>query len=172
MYEEIKALADAGHAAVPGEKYRLMWLGRGLWHDFAFYQNFEEKYGAAFVWSMYLAMGADAYIRNGFERDPLRALAARYIGMEDFLHMPPWNSGWFVREAKNNRIDGVVYMAPANCMQAVEGSGFIVKALEKAGIPVLLFRGDPVDDRKWNRENMTGLVGRFIEERIIGGEKA
>ena len=172
MYEEIKALADAGHAAVPNEKYRLMWLGRGLWHDFAFYQNFEQKYGAAFVWSMYLAMGADAYIRNGFEKDPLRALAARYIGMEDFLHMPPWNSGWFVHEAKRNRIDGVVYMAPANCMQAVEGSGFIVKALEKAGIPVLLFRGDPVDDRKWNRENMTGLVGRFIEERIIGGEKA
>ena len=172
MYEEIKALADAGRAAVPNEKYRLMWLGRGLWHDFAFYQNFEQKYGAAFVWSMYLAMGADAYIRNGFEKDPLRALAARYIGMEDFLHMPPWNSGWFVREAKNNRIDGVVYMAPANCMQAVEGSGFIVKALEKAGIPVLLFRGDPVDDRKWNRENMTELVGSFIEERIIGGKEA
>ena len=167
MYEEIKALADAGHAAVPNEKYRLMWLGRGLWHDFAFYQNFEQKYGAAFVWSMYLAMGADAYIRNGFERDPLRALAARYIGMEDFLHMPPWNSGWFVHEAKRNRIDGVVYMAPANCMQAVEGSSFIVKALEKAGIPVLLFRGDPVDDRKWNRENMTELVGSFIEERIM-----
>ena len=167
MYEEIKALADAGHAAVPGEKYRLMWLGRGLWHDFAFYQNFEEKYGAAFVWSMYLAMGADAYIRNGVEKDPLRALAARYIGMEDFLHMPPWNSGWFVHEAKRNRIDGVVYMAPANCMQAVEGSSFIVKALEKAGIPVLLFRGDPVDDRKWNRENMTELVGSFIEERIM-----
>ncbi len=172
MYEEIKALADAGHAAVPNEKYRLMWLGRGIWHDFAFYQNFEKKYGAAFVWSMYLAMGADAYIRNGFEKDPLRALAARYIGMEDFLHMPPWNSGWFVHEAKRNRIDGVVYMAPANCMQAVEGSGFIVKALERAGIPVLLFRGDPVDDRKWNRENMTRLVGQFIEERIMGGKKA
>ncbi len=172
MYGEIKALADAGHAAVPNERYRLMWLGRGLWHDFAFYQNFEEKYGAAFVWSMYLAMGADAYIREGYEKDPLRALAARYIGMEDFLHMPPWNSGWFVREAKANRIDGVVYMAPANCMQAVEGSGFIVKALEKAGIPVLLFRGDPVDSRKWNRDNMTRLVGEFIEEKIAGGKRA
>ena len=51
MYEEIKALADAGHAAVPNEKYRLMWLGRGLWHDFAFYQNFEQKYGAALAFS-------------------------------------------------------------------------------------------------------------------------
>ena len=167
LYEEIKALADRGEAAVPNEKYRLMWLGRGLWHDFSFYQNFEKKYGAVFMWSMYLAMGADAYIRNHVEEDPLRALAARYIGMEDFLHLPPWNSQWFLHEAKHNRIDGVVYMVPENCMQAVEGSYFIKKTLEDAGIPVLLFKADPVDARKWNRENMTALVEEFIQTRVM-----
>jgi len=167
MYEEIKAMVDEGHTAVPNEKYRLMWLGRGLWHDFAFYQNFEKKYGAAFVWSMYLAMGADAYRRYHVEDDPLRALAARYIGMEDFLHMPPWNAQWFLKEAKHNKIDGVVYMVPENCMQAVEGSYFIQKTLEDAGIPVLIFKADPVDARKWNRDTMTGLVEDFIENRII-----
>ena len=169
LYEEIKELADRGEQAAPNEKYRLMWLGRGLWHDFGFYQNFEQKYGAVFMWSMYLAMGADAYIRNNVEADPLRALAARYIGMEDFLHMPPWNSSWFLHEAKHNKIDGVVYMVPENCMQAVEGSYFIKKTLEDAGIPVLMFKADPVDDRKWNRDNMTALVGEFIETRVIKG---
>ena len=167
LYEEIKALADAGNAAVPNEKYRLMWLGRGLWHDFAFYQNFEQKYGAAFVWSMYLAMGADSYIRNNVDPDPLRALAARYIGMEDFLHCPPWNAQWFLKEARHNGIDGVVYMVPENCMQAVEGSYFVKKTLEDAGIPVLIFRADPVDARKWNRETMTKLVEEFIETRVM-----
>jgi len=171
LYEEIKALADKGEAAVPNEKYRLMWLGRGLWHDFAFYQNFEQKYGAVFMWSMYLAMGADAYIRNHIDADPLRALAARYIGMEDFLHLPPWNSQWFLHEAKHNKIDGVVYMVPENCMQAVEGSYFIKKTLEDTGIPVLLFKADPVDARKWNRDNMTALVEDFIETRIMKGDK-
>jgi len=171
LYEEIKAFVDEGRCAVPNEKYRLMWLGRGLWHDFAFYQNFEEKYGAVFTWSMYLAMGADAYIRNNFEQDPLRALAARYIGMEDFLHMPPWNAQWFLSEARHNLIDGVVYMAPENCMQAVEGSYFIKKALEDAGIPVLLFKADPVDSRKWNRDTMTGMVEDFIETRLVNGGK-
>jgi len=170
LYEEIKTLVDNGEAAVKNEKYRLMWLGRGLWHDFAFYQNFEEKYGAAFVWSMYLAMGADAYIRNHVEEDPLRALAARFIGMEDFLHCPPWNAQWFLKEARNNNISGVVYMVPENCMQAVEGSYFVKKTLEDAGIPVLIFRADPVDARKWNRDTMTKLVEDFIEERIIGGK--
>ena len=171
LYGEIKALAESGTAAVPNERYRLMWLGRGLWHDVAFYQNFEEKYGAAFVWSMYLAMGADAYIRNNVDADPLRALAARYIGMEDFLHCPPWNAQWFLKEAVHNNIDGVVYMVPENCMQAVEGSYFVKKTLEDAGIPVLIFRADPVDARKWNRDTMTALVEEFIEDRIMGGGK-
>jgi benzoyl-CoA reductase/2-hydroxyglutaryl-CoA dehydratase subunit BcrC/BadD/HgdB len=167
LYEEVKALADQGVAAVPNEKYRLMWIGRGIWHDFSFYQRFEEKYGAVFMWTMYLAMGADAYVRNHVEKDPLRALAARYIGMEDFLHMPPWNSQWYIQQAKQNDIDGVVYMVPENCMQAVEGSYFIKKALEEEGIPVLIFKADPVDARKWNAQTMTGLVEAFIEERVI-----
>ena len=169
LYEEIRELAENGESRQDRRQYRLMWLGRGLWHDFAFYQNFEEKYNACFVWSMYLAMGADAYIREHVEEDPLRALAARYIGMEDFLHCPPWNAQWFLKEARSNAIDGVVYMVPENCMQAVEGSSFILKTLEDAGIPVLVFRADPVDARKWNRENMTRLVEDFIESRVIKG---
>ncbi len=172
LYEEIKALADAGVAAVPNEKYRLMWIGRGLWHDFSFYQRFEQKYGAVFVWTMYLAMGADAYIRHHVEKDPLRALAARYIGMEDFLHMPPWNSQWYLQQAQQNDIDGVVYMVPENCMQAVEGSYFIKKTLEDAGYPVLIFKADPVDARKWNADTMTGLVDDFIEQRVIPNKEA
>ena len=167
LYEEVKALVDKGEAAVPNEKYRLMWLGRGIWTDFAFYQRFEQKYGAVFIWTMYLAMGADAYIRNHVEKDPLRALAARYIGMEDFLHMPPWNSQWYIQQAEQNDIDGVVYMVPENCMQAVEGSYFIKKALEEMGYPVLIFKADPVDERKWNAETMSGLVDTFIETRVI-----
>lgn len=172
LYEEIKELADKGEAAVPNEKYRLMWLGRGIWQDFGFYQRFEEKYGAVFMWSMYLAMGADAYIRNHVEEDPLRALAARFIGMEDFLHMPPWNSSWYLQQIKQNDIDGVVYMVPENDMQAVEGSYFIKQALEKAGVPVLAFNADPVDPRKWNAATMTGMVENFIETRVIPNKEA
>lgn len=169
FYEEIETMVKNGHQACPGEKIRLMWIGRGLWFNLGFYQYFEEKYGAVFVWSMYLAMGADAYIRNNPEKDPLRALAARFIGMEDFLHMPPWNAEWFVSEAKHNNIDGVVYLVPENCMQAVEGSYFITKRLEDAGIPVLQLRADPVDARKWNQESMSVAVEDFLKTRIMKG---
>jgi len=172
LYEEIKEMVDRGEAAVPNEKLRMMWLGRGMWQDFAFYQRFEEKYGAVFMWSMYLAMGADAYIRYIHDDDPLRALAARFIGMEDFLHMPPWNSSWFIQQAAQNKVDGVVYMIPDNDIQAIEGSYFIKKNMEAAGIPLLAFHADPVNPRKWNAETMTALVEEFIENRVIPAKQA
>ena len=81
--------------------------------------------------------------------------------------MPPWNSQWYLQQAHQNDIDGVVYMIPGNCMQAVEGSYFIRKTLEDAGIPVLIFEADPVDSRKWNADTMRGLVDEFIETRVI-----
>jgi benzoyl-CoA reductase/2-hydroxyglutaryl-CoA dehydratase subunit BcrC/BadD/HgdB len=87
--------------------------------------------------------------------------------MEDFLHKPPWNSSWFIQQAQQNDIDGVVYMIPDNDIQAGEGSYFIKKALEDAGIPVLAFHGDPVNPRKWNADTMTSLVDEFIETRVI-----
>ena len=51
-------------------------------------------------------------------------------------------------------------------MQAVEGSYFIQRTLEDAGIPVLIFHADPVDARKWNAKTMAGLVEEFIETRV------
>jgi len=168
LYDEVKGMVERGESAVPNEKYRLMWIGRGLWHDFAFYQSFEEKYGAAFIWTMYLGMAADAYIRYHVSEDPLRALAARFVGLEDFLHMPPWNAQWFLKEAIHNKIDGVVYMVPDSCAISLEGSYFIKKALEDAGIPVLMFKADPVNPGNWSRDEMSRMVDEFIEQRVIG----
>jgi benzoyl-CoA reductase subunit B len=55
--DEVKERVDRGVAACPSERLRLMWVGAGLWHDTDFYTAFEEKHGAVFVWSMYLAFG-------------------------------------------------------------------------------------------------------------------
>ena len=60
--DEVKQRVDAGVAACPSERLRLMWVGAGLWHDTDFYTAFEERYGAVFVWSMYLAFGPDGYM--------------------------------------------------------------------------------------------------------------
>jgi benzoyl-CoA reductase/2-hydroxyglutaryl-CoA dehydratase subunit BcrC/BadD/HgdB len=164
FYEEVEDLVEHGLAACEDERVRLMWLGTGLWFNLGFYGHFEEKYGAVFVWSIYLALAADAYARYGGE--PLRALASRFVSMEDMLHMPPWNTEWYLKEAQSHKVRGVVHMVSTSCTQAVQGSYFIRKTFEDAGIPVLELRADTVDARVWDDERMTGDVESFLETRL------
>lgn len=156
FYEEVKARVDAGLAAVPNERVRLMFVGRGLWSEMGFYQRWEESHGAVFVWSMYLALAADGYIREtSGGRDPLRALASRFITMGDELRMPTWAGPWNVQQADTHNIDAVVALSDAD--------PFVVRALRAAGYPVLELTAD-----NFNRESEDGTaidaeITAFIE---------
>ncbi len=151
FYEEVLARVDAGLAAVPNERIRLMWVGRGLWSEMGFYQKWEESHGAVFVWSMYLALAADGYIRDlSGGQDPLSALASRVVCMGDELRMPTWAGPWHVHEADSHSVDGVVALQDAD--------PFVVRALRSAGYPVLELTAD-----NFNRE---GEDGAAIEAAI------
>lgn len=165
FYEEVLDLVAHGEAACPNEKIRLMWIGVGLWFNTSFYQYFQEKYGAVFVWSFYLGLAADGYARYG--DDPMRTLAARYVSLTDGLHTPPWNAAWYVNEARRNQIKGAVVLAPAGGCAGREPY-FTIKGLEHAGIPVFVIESDNVDSRKWNDEEMKQQFSEFIEARIEG----
>ena len=130
FYDEVAARVAAGEAAVPNERIRLMFVGRGMWSDMAWYQRWEESHGAVFVWSMYLALAADGYIRNtDGGRDPMRALAARFVTMGDELRLPGWAGPWHVHEAETHGVDAAVALSDAD--------PFVLRALEAAGVPVL-----------------------------------
>src|ERR1700761_2696313 len=154
---ELSPRVADGAAACPGEQVRLMWLGRGLWSSLGLYQHFQDTYGAVFVWAMYLGLGADGYARAFDGRDPLRALAARFVTVGDELRMPAWSAAWHVKEARKHQIDGVISLG--------EDDYFSVRRLEAAGIPVLSIAADNVDRRTWSEDQLTAAIARFIEER-------
>lgn len=165
FYEEVKARADAGLAAVPDEKVRLMWVGRGLWSDMGFYQKWEESHGAVFVWSMYLALAADGYIRSlEGGRDPMRALAARFLTMGDELRMPSWAAPWHVHEARTHAVDGAVALRDAD--------PFVVRALRDAGVPVLELSVDNFSRDDGDEQAIIAAVTRFIEGPAAAGAAA
>ncbi len=64
-------------------------LAPGLWHDPGFYTALEQRYGAVFVWSMYMPFAGPQYIRE-LQGRPLHALASRICSMNEVLHLPPW----------------------------------------------------------------------------------
>jgi benzoyl-CoA reductase/2-hydroxyglutaryl-CoA dehydratase subunit BcrC/BadD/HgdB len=159
FYEEVKERVEKGEAACPNEKYRLMWLGVGLWSNTAFYRYFEEKYGAVFVCSMYLSIAADGYQRS-VNDDPLRALASRNV----FLGLQGGDE-WYIKEARLHGVNGAVQLISSTCRTVINNEITRLK-LEKAGIPVLQISADNVDSRKWDDTRIKAAVSNFIETRL------
>lgn len=130
FHAEVAQRAEDGDAACPNERIRLMFVGRGVWGDMGFYQRWEESHGAVFVCSMYLSLAADGYIRRHDRgRDPLRALAARFVTMGDELRMPTWAGAWNVKEALLHQVDGAMALSDADPL--------VLRALREAGVAVL-----------------------------------
>jgi benzoyl-CoA reductase/2-hydroxyglutaryl-CoA dehydratase subunit BcrC/BadD/HgdB len=155
-HEVAQRVAD-GDAACPQERIRLMFVGRGVWSDMGFYQRWEESHGAVFVCSMYLSLAADGYIRRHDRgRDPLRALAARFVTMGDELRMPSWAGAWNVKEALLHQVDGAMALSDADPL--------VLRALREAGIPVLEldmdnYVRDPVGEADLDRRVIAFLEG-------------
>lgn len=72
-----------------------------------------------------------------------------------------------MRQASKEEADpGVVHLVSASCTQAVQGSYFIGKNIEDAGVPVLELRADTNDARDWNDARMTAEIEAFLETRL------
>ncbi|MDF0599293.1 2-hydroxyacyl-CoA dehydratase family protein [Psychromarinibacter sp. C21-152] len=163
--DEVKARAEAGVGICGDERVRLLWLNNGLWFNTGFYRYFEESHGAVFVWSMYSNFLSDGY-RKYFTDDPLRALAARHISMNEQLHLPGWMAEWIVKQARDFGAHGAVMLTPDSDRMASMGTRFCKLALEAAGIPVLEIRASAVDARQWDDDAQRARVAAFIEERV------
>jgi hypothetical protein len=161
FHEEVESLVAEGAAVCEDERVRLMWIGRGLWFNLGFYQRLAEEHGAVFVWSMYLAIAADGYIRYG--GPPLRALAARFATFTDFLGMPGWADPWYLKEAQAHGVDGVVQLVSAESRSPY----FVTRALENAGIPVLEIDANNADARDWDEAAFTASLEEFVQTRIV-----
>lgn len=164
--DELETRVAKGVAACPNERIRLLWVNNGLWFNTGFYRAFEEKYGAVFVWSMYSNFFSDGY-RKYFTDDPLRALAARHISMNEQLHLPGWMAEWIIQQARDYQADAAVMLVPVGDRMASLGTKLCALALEKAGIPTVTLTASMVDARLWDNDAMIRRVEQFLEERVI-----
>jgi len=160
--DEVAGRIRDGAAVVPGERVRMMWIGAGLWFDTGFYQAFEASHRAVFAWSMYLPFAADGYLRAVGD-DPVRALAARVIDLNEHLHQPPWAGAWHVKEALRHRIDLAVIIVPVTDRPSGYGTRFIARALAEAGIASVLIEADMVDPRGWDGAAARARIAAAID---------
>lgn len=158
---EVQQRVDDEAWVCPDEKYRLMWLGTGLWQNQGFLDEFERDHGAVFVRSNYLSLAADGYAREGLA-DPLRPLASRYATHgADSMHQPGPGSAWALEEARLHRVDGALLVG-----QWWAGSRLIARDLEDAGIPVATLEADSLGTGTMDTEALKSAVAEFINVRI------
>lgn len=156
--DEVASRVSAGQWVCPTERQRLMYVGRGLWQQLDFFAGFEDSHGAVFVRSNYLSWAVDGYTR--YASNPMRSLAIRYASFTQLLHLPPWAGDWTAWDARKHRVDKAI--------QIGEGLGekLVARALEREGIPVLRLEVDPLDARSWRPEEVSRLVGAFLESQV------
>lgn len=162
--ENTQAIAKAGTGACPDEKYRLMWLGLGLWQNMGFYRAVQEEMGAVFSWNEYLALGADGYLVKD-HGDPLETVVARMVNVMTVVA----NDQWYVNEVINAALDGVVTMGMGS---PVEGGAcrarpsMSVMMMKQAGIPVCEIDGDPINPERFDEEATKAVIRRFLTEEV------
>jgi hypothetical protein len=159
LRDAVSDRVDAGEAACPDERIRLMWLGVGLWFNMGFYESFQESHGAVFVWSIYLGLAADGYIRRFRDDDePLRSLAARFVNIEEELRSPTWASQWHLKEALTHGVDGIVALDRLSYFDRL--------AFRRAGLPVLELGVSNVDPRGWDDTRIRATVTEFLGREV------
>ena len=161
--DEVKRRIADGVGVGGRERLRLMWIGAGLWHDPGFYSALEDRYGAVFVWSMYMPFAGPQYIRELHDR-PFHALASRICSMNEVLHLPPWMNEWMVSEAERCDIDAAVMLVPPDNRLSQSGTKMTEHALARAGIPTLALSADMVSARDWSHERMVEHVAGFLRQ--------
>lgn len=164
--DEVAQRISEGRGVGERERLRLMWIGAGLWHDPGFYTALEERYGAVFVWSMYMPFAGPQYIRALHER-PLHALASRICSMNEVLHLPPWMNEWMVSEARRCDIDAAVILVPPDNRLSQSGTKITQQTLANAGVPTLMLDADMVNAADWSHERMVEHVAQFLRQEAL-----
>ncbi len=158
--DEVKARVENKQWVCENEKYRLMYIGAGLWQQMDFFSKFEESHGVVFARSNYLGFLCDGYLRYGLQ-DPIRTLGSRYSSFNRQMHIPPWSSSWHTWEAETFRISGALQI------ESGRGMKFIARMLNENGVPTLALPVDPVNANTWDEDKMRRLMVDFIEQRVI-----
>jgi len=157
--DEIKGFADRGEAAVPNEKYRLLWDLFPLWYNLRLFSYMEEKGGVVVADVYATAFGGRIDISRPFE-----GLAERYVANPILTSGVPELIELYKQLVKDYSVDGVVFHSNRSCRMASMGQYDIKQGIyEDLGVPGAIFESDFVDPRSYSDEQVKDTLDSFFE---------
>lgn len=160
LESELEERVAQSVAAVPGERYRLLWDNIAIWYRlYRFFRPFMDA-GACFV--------ADTYtnawtVELDPTEDPFISLARAYTGVFINLDLPA-RLRIITDLARRFRVDGVVMHANRSCKPFSITQNDVRDALrDELGLPVLILEADMCDARLYNQGAVQERVTAFLE---------
>lgn len=174
LYNEVKYKVDNKIAAIPNEKYRMMFSELPPWHSLGFFDELANDFGVAIViesWNYHYPAPPPEAELEGVD-DPLERIArwthqwltayeesAREMGVEPGYFVQPYLD-W----ASQYKVDGALLHPLFTCRPAtytLYHTGNLL--LEKLKVPSVIIEGDIVDLRVFDEEGSKAKIGTFLE---------
>jgi len=165
LYDEVRERVRTGQAAVPGERFRLLWDNIAIWYQlFRFYHQFSE-HGACFVTDTYTG-GWAAELAPG---DPLESLARTYTAI--FLNRSvAFRVRQMVDLIHDYEVDGFVMHANRSCKPySLVQEEIRHRVMNETGVPGLMVEADMADSRVYAAEQVRNRVQVFLEALEVRG---
>lgn len=149
-------------AAVPGERFRLLWDNIAIWYDFDLVRYLHAR-GAAFVGETYTdAWGVYQY-NPADEADPLGAMARQYSLVLLNVGLQTRKQRLF-NMLRAQRADGAVFHSCRSCKTYSLGQYELARAVrDELGLPTLVVEADMVDSRAFAAGPTRTRIDAFLE---------
>lgn len=159
LYAEISELAERKEAAVPNEKYRLLWDLFPIWYNLNLFKYIEEKGGVVVADVYATTFGGRVDISRPFE-----GLAERYVGNPLLSYGVQQKTELYKQMIKEYHVDGVIFHSNRSCRMASMGQYDVKQGIyEDLGIPGAIFESDFVDPRSYSDEQVKDVLDSFFE---------
>ena len=174
VYDEVKYKVDNKIAAIPNEKYRVLFAELPPWHSLGFFDDLAERYGIAIVmesWN-YHAIRPIPEAELARVTNPLEKIARlSYRKWTEYNDVavkynvdPGFFGGAYLQYAPDYRADGFFAHPLMSCRPATYTLLNTRNTLEeKLKVPGVVIPGDIIDLRVFNEEQAFSMIEAFLE---------
>jgi len=158
---ELEARVADGVAAVPGERYRLLWDNIAIWYRlYRFFRPFMDA-GACFVTDSYTNAWAAAEPVD--LDDPLTSMARTLLAV--YINLDLETRASIVADlAQRFAVDGMVMHANWSCKPfSLTQSDIRAAVREQMTLPTLMLEADMCDSRRYNKGAVRERIAAFLE---------
>jgi len=160
LRDEVAEKVKHNQGVIPHEKFRLMWDNIAIWYNLGLMNYLEDRGAVSTIetYTCFTGWGERLDLRKG----PYDSLVHKY--MSGYLNIDLAVKIDLMKKIVDDfKINGVLLFSNRSCKSYSIGQYDIKAALEKKGVPSLIFEADMVDSRVYSEATIKNRLDTFLE---------